>query len=98
MLEFLELPAVGQRAAHQQIAHFLKAEAVFLLQTVDQIVYVIAAVGQAAFDRLALALVEDVAVYVAQTARADQHAGAVRIAQAALDAVAGIQVGRDLVV
>ena len=98
VLELLELAAVRQLAAHEQIAHLLKPEAVFLLQAVDQVVDVIAAVGQAAFDRLALAFVEYVAVYVAQIARADQHAGAVRIAQAALDAEPVEQLGRDLAV
>ena len=63
----------------------------------DQVVHIIAAVGQAALDRLALALVEYVAVNVAQAARADQDARAVRVAQAALDAEAGIQIRRDLV-
>ncbi len=87
-----------RRAAHQQVADLLKAEAVFLLEAVDQVVYIIAAVGQAAFDRFALALVEYVAVYVAQTARADQDARAVRVAQAALDAVTGVDAGRNLAV
>ena len=97
MLKFRQLTAARQLAAHKQITDLLKAEAVFLLQTVNQIVYIISAIGQAAFDRLALALVEYVAVNVAQAARADQDARAVRVAQAALDAEAGIQIRRDLV-
>ena len=46
-------------------------------------------------DRLALALVEQIAMYVAQTGDARQHAGAVRVAQAALDAVFGKDVSAD---
>ena len=79
MLELLELAARRQLAAHEQIADLLEAEAILALETVNEIIYVIAPVGQAAFDRLALALVEDVAVYVAEVGRADQNAGAVRV-------------------
>ena len=98
VLELFQLAAGGQRAAHQQVADLFKAEAVLLIHAVDQVVNIVAAVGQAAFDRFAFAFVEYVAVYVAQTARADQDAGAVRVAQAALDAVAGVQLGWDLAV
>ena len=97
VLELLELAARRQLTAHEQIADLLEAEAVLALETVNEIIYVIAPVGQAAFDRLALALVEDVAVHVAEVGRADQNAGAVRVSQAALDSVTGVQVRRELV-
>src|SRR5699024_9610332 len=91
VLELRQLAAVGQRAAPQQVADLLEAEALFLIHAVDEVVDVVAAVGQATLDRLALALVEYVAVDVAQVARADEHARAVRVAQAALDPEAGVQ-------
>lgn len=97
VLELLELAARRQFAAHEQIADLLEAEAVLALETVNEIIYVITPVGQAAFDRFALALVEDVAVHVAEVGRADQNAGAVRVSQAALDSVTGVQVRRELV-
>ena len=98
VLELRQLAAVGQRAAHQQVADLLEAEALFLIHAVDEVVDVVAAVGQTALDRLALALVEYVAVDVAQIARADEHARAVRVAQAALDPEAGVQLGWDAAV
>ena len=55
MLKFRQLTAARQLAAHKQITDLLKAEAVFLLQTVNQVIYIISAIGQAAFDRLTLA-------------------------------------------
>ena len=60
VLELLELAARRQLAAHEQIADLLEAEAVLALETVDEIIYIIAPVGQAAFDRLTLALVDDI--------------------------------------
>ena len=98
VLEFLQLAAVGQGAAHQEVPYFLKTKAVFLLEPMDQIVYIITAVGQAAFNRLALALVEYVTMYITQMARPNQYACAIRIAQTALDAEAGEQFRRDTVV
>ena len=64
----------------------------------NQIVYIISAVGQAAFDRLALALVQNIAVYVAQMRSTDQDTGTVRVTQAALDAVTRKQIRWELVV
>src|SRR5699024_5050721 len=75
-----------------------KTKAVFLLEPMDQIVYIITAVGQAAFNRLALALVDFVTMYITQMARPNQYACAIRIAQTALDAEAGEQFRRDTVV
>ena len=98
VLKFRQLTAARQLAAHKQITDLLKAEAVFLLQTVNQIVYIISAIGQAAFDRLALALVQNIAVYVAQMRSTDQNTGTVRVTQAALDAVARKQIRWELVV
>ena len=97
VLELLQLAVGRQVAAHQQIADLLEAETVVFFQTVDKVIDVVAAIGQAALDGFAFALVQDVAVNVAEVGRTDQNAGAVRITQAALDAVAGEQVGRDLV-
>ena len=98
MLKFRQLTAARQLAAHKQITDLLKAEAVFLLQTVNQIVYIISAIGQAAFDRLTLALVQNIAVYVAQMRSTDQNTGTVRVTQAALDAVTRKQIRWELVV
>ena len=98
MLKFRQLTAARQLAAHKQITDLLKAEAVFLLQTVNQVIYIISAIGQAAFDRLTLALVDDITVYIAQMRSTDQNTGTVRITQAALDAVARKQIGWELVV
>ena len=96
--EIVELLCSGQFAGEQQERGFAISEAVFGFETVQQVVDINPAIGQAALDWFALALVYQVAVYIAQAGDAGEHAGAVRIPQAALDAVAAEQLGTDVVI
>ena len=83
--EQVKLLFIGQDAEDQEIDHLFKAEAPLGLAVVHQIPHVIAAVVERALHRLALALVDDIAVYVADLCEAGHNARAVLVAQAALD-------------
>ena len=99
LAEALELGLVGQAAEQKQPDDFLKHKAVVAVGFFHDLVDVDAAVDQTARDRDDVAfLVLAVAHDVADIGQAGQHAGAVRVAQAPLDAqpLAGLRV--DVVV
>ena len=93
----VELFAVRQRTGEQQIADLLEAEAVFRVIGIDEVVNIDTAIGQTALDRHALAFVKQIAVNVAETGDTGEHAGAVRVAQTALDAVTHENIAADVV-
>ena len=92
-LEVVQLLGGGQRARHEQVGRLLVAEAVLLLSVVDEDGDVVAAVDQVALvgDHAVGRLV--VTVDVRDGSEANEHAGAVGVAQAALDVVLGIKLG-----
>ena len=85
--EEAELLAGGQTAGQQQVADLAKAEAVLVLEGVEQVVQIDAAIGQLALDGFALTFVEQVAMNVTKTGDTGHNACAVRVSQAALDIV-----------
>ena len=86
-----------QGAAQQQICGLRKAKAVFCIKAVQQIVQVMASVGQAAFNRLDFALVYHITVYIGYAGDAGKYAGAVCISQTTLDCVFGEHLRSDQV-
>ena len=95
--ELLQLPGGGQVAEQQQVAGLLETRTVLLLQAGDQVGDVDAAVDQAALVRDDVALVDDVAVHVADLGEAHQHTGTVLVAQAPLHGVLLVELHGDAV-
>ena len=99
LAEIVQLLPGGQAAEQQQPDHFLKHEAVVAVSLVHDLVDVDAPVDQLAGggDHMAF-LILFVAHNVTDVGQAGQHAGAIRVAQAALDPqpLAGLRV--DVVV
>lgn len=76
-----------QIAEQQQPDDLLKAEAVLRGTAFDEVADIDAAVKQPALRRAALVRFHNIAVDIADARDAGQHAGAVRVAQAALDVI-----------
>ena len=97
--EIVQLFPGGQAAEQQQPDHFLKDETVVAVGLVHDLVDGHAAVDQLAGDGDDVALLVLLVTHnVADIGQACQHAGAVRIAQAALDAQPFAGLGVDVVV
>ena len=77
----------GQVTEEEQEGAFLKAESAICSKVRNQIVDVVAAIAQHALCSLLFALVDHVAVRVADFGNACGHTGAIHLTQAALDAV-----------
>ena len=86
--KFLQLPARGQVPHEQQEGALLKPEASLRDATFQQVAYIVPAVFQHAVNRALFALVDHIAVCIADAGHAGGHAGSVRLAQSALDLVA----------
>ena len=95
--ELGQLAGVGQLAHQKQVGGFLKAEA-FAVQAADQVVDIVAAVPQLALAGGLFAVYHLERVDAGNMGDAGQHALAVLVAQAALDAEPVIQSGVDAVV
>ena len=99
LAEAVQLGLVGQAAEQQQPDHFFKDEAVVAVGLLHDLGDVDAPVDQPARDRDDMAfLILAVAHNVADVGQAGQHAGAVRVAQAPLDAQPLAGLGVDVVV
>ena len=85
VLEALEVVGGGEHAGEEQVHELAVAEAVFGDDVLDQVVDAEAAQGELALAGLLVALVDDVAVHVRDARHARHDAGAVAVAQAALD-------------
>ena len=84
-LEHVVLLLIGQVAEEQQVRDLRKAEALLADVAVHQVGQVVAAVDQAAGHGYALAVLDGIAEDIADGRAADHDAGAVVVAQAALD-------------
>ena len=84
-LEHVVLLLIGQVAEEQQVRDLRKAEALLADVAVHQVGQVVAAVDQAAGHGHALAVLDRIAEDIADGCAANHDAGAVVVAQAALD-------------
>ena len=87
LLEQVQLVGGGQRAEDQKIGDLFKAEAVLFFASVNDLADVDAAVFQNAVLRDTFAVVDIVTFHAADLGQSGHDAGAVRVAQTALDAV-----------
>ena len=85
VLEHVQFLGVGQAAQQQQKRRFFKTEAVFLAVALHQLRNFVAGIGEVAFHGNPLAVENGVTEDVAHFGVADHDAGAVGIAQTALD-------------
>ena len=92
--EIVELLARGEAPGNEQVGHLLVAKAILGLRAVDELVDVVAAIDQPAVVGLDAVVGPVVAVHVGDRREAHEHAGAVRVAQAALDVVLLVQLLR----
>ena len=97
-VEGLQLLCGGQLAEHQKIGRLLKAEALVMDEAAGELFHRIAAIVQLALAGHLFAVRYLAADDLADLRQTRQHAGAVQIAQAALDVVAHIVLFVDLVV
>ena len=87
LLEICKLRDGGERSREQQVGEFLVPKAVLCLGVGDQVLDVVATDGQLALIRNDHAVYLVVAVHVGDEREARDHAGAVSVAEAALDVV-----------
>ena len=92
--EVVELLARGEAPGYEQVGDLLVAKAILGLRAVDELVDVISAIDQATVVGLDAVIGPVVAVHVGDRREAHEHAGAVRVAQTALDVVLLVQLLR----
>ena len=95
LVELRQLFRLRKAAEEEQIGHLFKAERPGLLVRVDDVLHADTAIVELAGHGLPLAIDHVIALHAADLADANEHAGAVVVAQAALDVLILIQLRRD---
>ena len=89
---------VRQRTKQKKVTGFVIPEPAGLLAGLHQFRHVDPAVMEPALGGDAFVVVNDIPAYLADRGQADQHAGAVAVAQAPLDVILAVKFGFDVVV
>ena len=92
-----ELPRGGELSEKEKVRRLLVSETVLALVCLNDVLDVDAAVVEFAGDCLALPFIHDIAVYVAYRRESDEHARAVVVPKAPLDAILRVERRVDVV-